>query len=307
MAEAVTTVLPPQLLERTHNLSLVARRIVEGALHGMHRSPAHGLSVEFAQHREYAPGDDLKHLDWRVIGRSERYVIKQYEQETNLRALVVIDRSASMNYNINRGEQQTKFAYARRLAAALSHIMLSQGDSVGLMTMSDDVVDHVPPRAAPSQLYAICRMLVETQPNDRATDLPAALGTLATTLKRRSLIVLVSDLFNDPDQLNFVLGQLHHRGHEVVVFQVLDTLEMKFNVFKSSHGITVMRDMESGAEFDAEPHLVQHMVQAEINAFFEALDTGAKRHGYDLVRTAIDRPVEDVVVEYVHQRAARHR
>ena len=232
--ETITELLTPELLEEARGLALVARRLAEGALHGLHRSPFYGFSVEFAEHREYSPGDELKHLDWKVLGRSERYVIKQYEQETNLRGLIVLDRSLSMDYGQKtvtgeEVERPTKFEYGRTLAAGMTHVLLNQGDSVGLMMATDEITHQLPPRAHRGQLLSVCATLLDAEPASR-TDLPGALRQLAAGLGRRSLIVLISDLFDDPEGLFDVLGQLHHRGHEVLIFQVLDPTERDFDL-----------------------------------------------------------------------------
>ena len=304
----VTTLLDPEVLEQARGLSLTARRLVEGALHGMHRSPFYGFSVEFAEHREYSPGDEPKHIDWKVLARSERYVIKQYEQETNLRAILILDRSASMGYgstDILRREAAhgSKFEYGRVLAAALTHVLLNQGDSVGLMMATREITHQLAPHAAPGQLLSVCRALLDAEPADE-TDLPSALGRLAAQLSRRSIVILISDLFDDPDRLISVMGQLHHRGHEVLVFQVLDPTEYRFDLGNTSHGITVVEDMETGAQFDAEPHLIQEMVQEEIDAFLLRLDEGARRHGLHLVRCLTDQPVQETLGMYLRRRAS---
>ena len=305
-ANAITELLGPDLLERTRGLMLVARRVVEGALHGLHRSPLRGLSIEFSEHREYSPGDELKHLDWKVIARSERYVVKQYEQETNLRGLIVLDCSRSMAFGPTTllGEptgRGSKFAYGRVLAAALAHLLLAQGDSAGLILAADRIARRLPPRSAMGHILSVCRTLLEAEPAE-GTDLAAALGQLAVSLKRRSLVLLISDLFDDPRRLIGMLGQLHHRGHEVVLFHVMDRQERLFDVGRTSGGITVLRDMETGGEFDAEPHLIADLVRAEVERFCGELDEGAKRYGLHLVRCRTDQPVEGVLVDYLHRR-----
>jgi len=335
--------LEPALLERVKGLTLVARRIVEGALHGLHHSPLHGLSVEFAQHRAYTPGDELKHLDWRVLGRCDRYVVKQHQQETNLRAVVFVDCSRSMAYggdgtalevvrrlkpsvNVAAGalagrspvaagprtgrspadqpDTRSKFHYARRLAAALSYLMLHQGDSVGLILTNYRMIEQVPPRAAPGHIVSICQVLENATP-DGITDVSGVLGQFAARLKRRSLVVLISDLLDDPDSVLSALGQLHHRGHEVIVLQVLDPREIDFDLGLAGYGVTVIRDMETGEEFDAEPALIRELVQAEVQQFFDRLDAGARRHGIHLLRCPTSEPVERVLTSYLHDRLRR--
>ncbi len=321
-SENVTALLEPEQLERIKELTLVARRVVEGALHGLHRSPHFGLSVEFSQHREYTPGDELKHLDWQVLARSDKYVVKRYEQETNLRAVILLDSSNSMAYagpgparvddNKPKNEQQqlaaymaSKYRYGQVLAAACASVMLQQGDSVGLIVSSDKIERQAPPRAASSHLASICRVLTEVEPGGE-TNLPAVITQLATRLVRRSLVVLISDLFDDGDALLSALGQLHHRGHEVVVFQVLDPHEQAFDLGMPGRGVTVVRDMETGAEFEAEPHLVRELVQEEVRRYLARLDQGARNHGFDLLRCVTDQLPQEVLGRYMRRRLSRH-
>ena len=324
------TLLEPKLLERIKGLSLVARRIVEGSLHGLHRSPLHGLSIEFAQHREYSPGDDLKHLDWKVIGRSDRYVIKQYQQETNLRAMLIVDCSRSMAFGsaLERpaGPGQaglspaapeakptappaapaatggSKFDYARTVAAALAYLLIHQGDSVGLLLVAEGIQGRVEPAAKPGQVISICHALENCQPTG-ATTLALTLGQIAVARRRRSLIVVISDLLDDPVQVLSALGQLHHAGHDVVVFHVLDPHEIDFDLGPSAKGITVLRDMETGAEFEAEPALIRHLVRAEVKRYLQLLDSGSRRHGLHLHRCPTDVPVEQALTAYLSFRA----
>ena len=332
MSSQLNPLLDPALLERIQHLGLVARRVAEGVMHGLHRSPMHGLSVEFAQHREYSPGDEIKHIDWQVAARSDRYVIKQYELETNLRAVILVDASASMAYGSNvessldpqspavsprprvpasprepavpqppAPEAQSKFHYARVLAAALSYLMIHQGDSVGLMISADRIDTQLPPRATPGHVLSICQALEYTHPRGK-TDLPGVMRQLATWLKRRGLVVVISDLLDDPQPLLQALGQLHHRGHEVIVFQVLDPREIDFRLAMPGHHATVIRDIETGEEFEAEPNLVRDLVRTEIRKFLDQLDAGARNTGLHLVRCSTAQPPEQVLTRYLHQR-----
>ena len=360
MSIAAQSLLDPALLERVQGLALIARRVVEGALHGLHRSPRYGMSIEFAQHREYTPGDEIKHLDWRVLGRSDRLVVKQYQQETNLRAVLFVDCSRSMAFGgplagvagsdvataapavapaggqaaeaaaatpgptpepaggtagaavatpgaaVTTPAAPDKLHYAKVLAAALGHLLLSQGDSVGLVLTSYKLVAQVAPRATPGHLVSLCQLMANT-PARGFTDLAGMLRQFAGRLKRRSLILVFSDLFDDPDQVLASLGQLTHRGHEVIVFQVLDPRELSFDLGYAAHGVTVIRDMESGEEFEAEPQLIRDLVRDEVRRFCEHLDNGARRHHVQLVRCTIDTPPERVLTTYLHQRLKARR
>ncbi len=368
-----TPLLQPHVLDRLKGLSLVARRVVEGALHGLHRSRHQGLSIEFAQHRPYAAGDELKRLDWRVLGRSDRYVIKQYEQETNLRAMLLVDASGSMAYDGNSahrlaadaedargkgprpgrlrsllrrvrggvtgskrandandlakrmgdgdgvgdsGDAQgqsagttpgSKFHYAQVLAASLAHMMLHQGDSVGLMIGGDeDAARHVDPRSAPGHVLAICHALETTSPRG-SSSLAEALSQLAARLKRRSLIIVISDLFDDPQRTMAALGQAVHRGHDAILFHVLDPRELDFDLGLAATGVTVVRDMETGAEFETEPHLVRDLVARQVAGFIDEVRSGALALGVHYVECRSDQPVEAVLMRYLRFRQSGHR
>jgi len=317
-----STLLEPEQLERIRGLTVIARRVVDGALHGLHRSPHFGLSVEFAQHRQYTPGDELKHLDWQVLARSDRYVVKQFDQETNLRAVVILDASRSMAFagpasakpdapaeetsDDEAAYLRSKLRYGQELAAALSHLMLRQGDSVGLITCSDRILRQVPPRAAPGHIGSICQTLIEARARGK-TDLASVVDQLAVRLRRRSLVVLVSDLFDDPDNVLAALGRLHHRGHEVIVYQVLDRHELRFDMGLSGRGMTIVRDMETGKEFEGEPHLIRNLVRREVDAFLAKLDSGVKRYGIDLVRCDTSKRVEHALGNHLRLRLSRKR
>jgi len=235
--DSASTLIDPGQLERVKGLTVIARRVADGVLHGLHRARHFGLSVEFAQHREYTPGDELRHLDWQVLARSDRYVVRQFEQETNLRAVMVLDASRSMAFagpasaKVDRDQAATnsdvppvdtpdeqaaylrsKLRYSQVLAAALGYLMLRQGDSVGLITCSDQIRQQVPPRAAPGHIARICQALLQANALGR-TNIAGVVDQLALRLRRRSLVVLISDLFDDPKSMLPALGRLHHRGH----------------------------------------------------------------------------------------------
>jgi len=312
----VTQLLDPALLDRITGLSITARRVVEGALHGLHRSPQHGLSVEFAQHRQYAPGDELKHIDWKVLAKSDRYVVKQYEQETNLRALLVLDTSASMGYGTLANSSantrttdaaspatESKIHHARVLSAALAYLLLHQGDSVGLVLAGENNSHRLEPSGNPNHLMALAHALLQHEPAGRV-NLPDTLRQLASGLRRRSLIVVLSDLFDDPHATLAALGQAHHAGHEILVLHVLHPTEMHFDLGAAAQGVTVIRDMESGREFESEPALIRALVQDEVRKFLDDIDTAARRHGLHVLRCRTDEPAQDTLTRYLHNRAA---
>jgi uncharacterized protein (DUF58 family) len=218
--------LDPKVLNRVARLDLRARLIVEGTLAGRHRSPYRGFSVEFAEHREYAPGDDTRYLDWKVYGKSDRLYIKQYEEETNLLATIVLDGSTSMDYGAG-GEGMSKATYASTVAASLAYLVVHQQDSAGLVLLDDAVRDSLPPGSQPAHLARILERIGSFRGGKR-TDLGKALGEVAEKVRRRGLVVVVSDLLDDAERVLAGLRRLRSRKHDVVVFQILHEDEVRF-------------------------------------------------------------------------------
>ncbi len=254
--------LKPELLARIGDLEMRARLVVEGFVSGMHRSPYHGVSVEFAQHKEYVAGDDLRHLDWRVYGRSDRYYIKQFEEETNLRLHIALDCSTSMRYPEHEsGEDRlTKFEYAATLAASLAFLLTHQQDAAGLIVFDDQIRAELPPLSSQGHLRSLIEQLERVrleQPNNDAVTLPR----IANRLHRRSMVALISDLLIDPEVLIPTLEHIRHAGHEVVIFHVLDHDERTFPFMENTRF--------EGIENPAEELLVDP--QALKSAYLEAL------------------------------------
>jgi uncharacterized protein (DUF58 family) len=213
--------LHPRDLAQLGGLEFVAREVVEGFLTGLHRSPHRGFSVEFAEHRMYQPGDDLRYIDWRMFGRSDRYYVKQFEEETNLRTYLLIDTSASMAWSSDPGTLPPKLWYAKQLAACLSLLLLRQGDSVGVVGFDDQVRITAAPRGGRRHWYEILRSISAMEASGR-TEAASALRDIAARLRRRGLVVLISDLLVDPETTRLALRFLRHRGHEVLVFHLMD-------------------------------------------------------------------------------------
>jgi uncharacterized protein (DUF58 family) len=213
--------LHPRDLAQLGGLEFVAREVVEGFLTGLHRSPHRGFSVEFAEHRMYQPGDDLRYIDWRMFGRSDRYYVKQFEEETNLRTYLLIDTSASMAWSSDPGTLPSKLWYAKQLAACLSLLLLRQGDSVGVVGFDDQVRITAAPRGGRRHWYEILRSITAMDASGR-TEAASAVRDIASRLRRRGLVVLISDLLVDPETTRLALRFLRHRGHEVLVFHLMD-------------------------------------------------------------------------------------
>jgi len=282
MAEPVARkYLDPKVINRISRLDLRARLIVEGFLTGLHRSPYHGYSVEFAQHREYVPGDEIKHLDWKVWARNDRYYVKQYEEDTNLRCTLLLDASRSMRYGAPGGGRRrgvSKFDYARTLAASLAYLLNRQQDAVGLVTFDVAVRRHLPARTSAPHLNAIFRALDEAAPDDR-TDVAAVFPQLAEEIRRRGMVVLISDLLADPGALETGLKRFRARRHEVVVFQILHHEELTFP-FRDN---TLFRGLETEAEILTEPPALRKAYLENLQRFLGRIRRLCADNGIDYV------------------------
>ncbi len=238
MAE-FTKYLRPEVIRRIAPLELRARRIVEGFIAGLHRSPYRGFSVEFAEHREYAPGDDIRHIDWRVYGRADRYYVKQYEEETNLRTHILLDASRSMAYPEDAAavrsssraggkvERMTKFEYASCIAASLAYLLMEQQDAVGLVLFDHGIREQIPPTAHKAKIRSLIETIDRTRP-DETTNVKALFQHLAERIRRRGMVVIVSDLLTSAEDVIAGLQRFRYGGHEVLVLQVLDRDEIEF-------------------------------------------------------------------------------
>ena len=252
--------LDPRALSRIGRLELKARLIVEGYIAGMHRSPYHGFSVEFAQHREYVPGDDLRHVDWKVYGRSDRYYVKEYEEETNMRVTLLLDVSESMAYGPPGGID--KVTYGRYVAASIAFLALRQQDAVGLILFDDAVRATVPPASTRGQLQLVLGALEDEAPR-RATRIGDVLVRLAGELHRRSLVVIISDVFDDLEAVQSGLRLLRHRGNEVILFHVMAEDELTFPFAR----MTRFDGLEQSGDVLVEPAGIRKAYLAQIEEF----------------------------------------
>ena len=239
--------LSPDVVSKLKGMELKARMVVEGFITGLHKSPYHGFSVEFAEHRQYMPGDPIRDIDWKVFAKSDRFYIKQYEEETNLKAYILLDSSASMAYRSDE-RFSSKFDYARTLAASLSYMMLKQRDAVGLVSFSDKINSYIPPRAAGGHLNRLLKQFARLEPSS-TTDLALPLHEMAERIKRRGLIIIISDLFDDPQRIISGIKHFRHRRHEVIVFHLLDPREKDF----AFSGEAIFEDMETGERITTLP------------------------------------------------------
>jgi uncharacterized protein (DUF58 family) len=289
--------LDPAVVARLGTLELKARTIVEGLLSGLHRSPFKGFSVEFAEYRQYIPGDDLATIDWKVYARSDRHYVKKFEEETNLDCHVMLDLSGSMAYG-SRGI--TKFEYGACLAASLGYLMTRQRDAVGLTAFDDRIVAALPASARPGHLRSLLITLNRLEPG-RETDVARPLHRLAESLTKRGLVVLISDLLDDPDRVVRALKHFQFRGTDVIVFHVLDPDEIEFPFERA----TRFEDLETSEEVMAVPSVVREHYLAEMNALIERYrrDLGACGIDYCLIST--EQPLEIALLAYLSTRARR--
>ncbi|MEE2708475.1 MAG: DUF58 domain-containing protein [Gemmatimonadota bacterium] len=242
--------LDPVTISKLTRLDLKARLVVEGFIAGLHRSPYHGFSVEYAQHRQYMPGDPIKYIDWKVFAKSDRFYVKEYEEETNLKSYIFLDVSASMGYS---SEGISKLEYGKYLAAALTYLMLSQQDSVGLVLYDERVRQYVPPRAVGSQLHTVLQQLNRADPQ-AGTSSRTTFHALAERIKRRGLIIIISDLLEgDSDDVISGIKHFRHRRHEVIVFRLLDPAEQDFSFDRPLR----FRDLETGEEIFTDPNRIR--------------------------------------------------
>ena len=284
--------IDPEVYNRVHKLVLRARSIVEGTIVGQHRSPYHGFSVEFRQHREYAPGDDLRYLDWKVFGRTDRFFLKQYEQETNFIAHILLDLSESMRYGSAAGRE--KVEYAKLLAATLSYLILAQRDAVAVGVFTDRLVEYIPPSTNPAHLHHVCHVF-ETTPAAEKTDLGAILGEFASRLKRRGVVIVISDLFDDLDRVLTGLQYLKYNRHDMAVFQVLDDYEADFPF----RGLVRFDGMEDMGKFRTQPERIRRSYRQLFNDFCHNLQAGCRRMNVDFKQVFTSRSVDAALREYL--------
>ena len=289
--------LDPAVVARLGALDVRARLVVEGFIAGMHRSPFHGFSVEFAEHRPYMPGDPLKNLDWKVWARTDRFLVKQYTEETNLRCHLLVDHSGSMGFQSPRAAM-SKLEYARSLSAALAYLMLHQQDAVGVLTFADHPRQYVPPRATRSHLDVLLKTLASGEPEGR-TRLGPALHELAERIKRRGLVLLCSDLMDKPEEVLSGLNHFRHRQHEVVVFHVLDPDEADFPYTDTATFV----DMESGERLTTEPWEIARRYRERLEAWREHYRRHCRERLIDYVPLDTRTPFDRALLAYLEKRA----
>jgi uncharacterized protein (DUF58 family) len=310
--------LDPRVLKQVGRLELRARLIVEGFISGLHRSPYHGFNVEFAEHREYVPGDDIRHIDWKVFGRSDRIYIKQYEEETNLKAYLLVDGSESMAYPhakvvkpagdgargaaAGAAASVSKFEYATYVAAALAYLALRQQDAVGLALFDDRVRTFITPSSSPSHLQTLLGAL-EAPPLREKTDVGVIFHEFADRIKKKSLIVIVSDMFDDIERIKRGLKHLRYKGHEVILMHVLDHEEITFPFTR----MTLFEGLEGWPELLADPRSLRTAYLEEVGLFLEGLRKTCRDARIDYVRLDTSESLGVALSSYLVARSATQR
>jgi uncharacterized protein (DUF58 family) len=287
--------LQPDVVAKLSNMELVARLVVEGFITGLHKSPYHGFSVEFAEHRQYMPGDEIKHLDWKIYGKTDRYYIKQFEEETNLKAYIIVDASKSMAFA--SGGRISKLEYASYITAALAQLMIQQRDAVGLTIYDESIRTHLPPHATKSYLREILRQLEVTKAGNK-TGTANALHEVAERIKRRGLVIILSDLFDEPSTVMSALRHFRHKKNEVIVMQILDPLERSFAFGRDA----IFKDLETAEELTTQPWHIQKAYQESMNAFVASYKRACRENNIDYVLLDTATPFDVALLEYLHKR-----
>ena len=294
--------LRPDVVSKLANMELRARMVVEGFITGMHKSPYHGFSVEFAEHRQYMPGDETRNIDWKVYAKTDRYYIKQYEEETNLKSYLILDASASMSFASEdaehpRRKRLSKLEYSSFLVAALSYLMVQQRDAVGLAVFDSKIRLTLPPHATKAYLRRILIELENLTPGT-TTATAHSLHEMAERITRRGLVIVVSDLLDDPDKVMAALKHFRHDHHDVLVFQVLDPLERSF----AFGGEAVFKDLETSETLMTQPYHVQRSYQQQMKNFLERYKRECRENNIDYALLDTSTPFDAALFQYLNKR-----
>lgn len=287
--------LDPSFISKLNSLELKARLVVEGFMVGLHKSPYHGFSVEFSEHRAYMQGDNLKDVDWKVFGKTEKYFIKQYEEETNLRSYIFLDTSNSMSYA--SGNNINKLDYSITLAAALSYLMIHQQDAVGLTLYSEKINNYLPPKSSRAYLQEILKSLSTVHASEK-TNTAESLSEGAEKLKRRGLVVIISDFFDDINSVMKALKHFSYKKNEVIVFQILDPMERTFSFGKDA----IFKDLETGDELTTQPYQIQKAYREAMKEFTNKIKSECLNSNIDYNVIETSDPYDKALLRYIQKR-----
>lgn len=292
--------LDPQAVARLSKINLIARSVVEGFISGLHRSPFHGFSVEFAEHREYTPGDNIKDIDWQAYARTDRYVVKRYQEETNLKAHILLDTSGSMGYKSDESSM-SKLEYGAYLAASLAYLMVRQQDSVGLVTFSEKIEQFIPPRSTATHLNVLLKTLETARPS-QATNVSRAFHDLAEHIKRRGLMIIISDLFDESKDVMRGLRHFRFKRHEVILFHIFDRWEIDFPFRR----LTDFIDMETNDEIQIDPRFVREDYMQRIRDFIRSYKRECASATIEYVQTHTGVPFDMMLHAFLAKRKRLH-
>jgi uncharacterized protein (DUF58 family) len=286
--------LQPETVSRLARMDIVARLVVEGFITGLHRSPYHGFSVEFSEYRPYQSGETIKNIDWRIWGRTDRFYVKQFQEETNLKSYILLDASSSMNYSSGN---VTKLQYVTYLAAALAYLMLMQRDAVGLVVFDEKIRTYIPPRSVFSYLHVLLHEMGKTSSGGE-TDISGIFNALAERIKRRGLVLVFSDLLDNPDSVLTSLKHFRHQKHEVIVFHVLDPAEKSLD-FRTD---TLFVDMESGETLHTDPRHLGDDYRRSMDEFVGRYRRECRSANIDYVPLVTSQPFDQALFSYLTRR-----
>jgi len=286
--------IEPEAVAKLGRFNLVAKAVVEGFVTGLHRSPYHGFSVEFSEHREYTPGDNLRDIDWKVLGKTDRFYVKRYEEETNLKAYILLDTSGSMAYKSNG---LSKFEYGCYLAASLAYLMVRQQDSVGLVAFDEAINVFLPPHSTTLHLNTVLHTLEELKPG-KTTRISKTFHDMAETIKRRGLIVIISDLYDEPREVVRGLRHFRHKRHEVIIFHLFDPAELDFPF----RALTDFVDMETGERLQADPKYVRDEYIKHVQEFIAAYKRDCSQGTIEYVMASTATPYDMMLTSYLGKR-----
>jgi uncharacterized protein (DUF58 family) len=287
--------LEPETVSKLKGMELRARMVVEGFIAGLHKSPYHGFSVEFAEHRQYMPGDNIRDIDWKLYAKSDRYYIKQYEEETNLKGYLLLDCSRSMAYKA--ASPINKLDYAGMLSGALSYMMLRQRDAVGLVTFDQKIRRYIPPRSKSGHLHVLLNEIASQTPAD-TTNVSVALHEMAERIKRRGLVVIMSDLLDDPERIISGLKHFRYNKHEIIVFHILDPRERDFAFGQEA----VFKDMETGEEITTMPYQMKRDYQKMVKAFADEIASACRQSNIDYHPIDTGTPFDKALYAFLAKR-----
>jgi len=286
--------LKPEVVSKLSGIEIKARLVVEGFIAGLHKSPYHGFSVEFAEHRQYMPGDPIRNIDWKVYAKSDRYFVKEFEEETNLKAYILLDTSGSMAY---KSDGIPKLEYSCYLSASLAYLMLKQKDSVGLVVFDQHIRKYIPPKSTMTHLHNLLKELDKLEASE-TTNVSSTLHEMAERIKRRGLIIVISDLFDDPDLIINGLKHFRHKKHEVIVFHVLDPKEKSFSFPKEA----IFKDLETGEEILTSPWQIRKDYQQKIDSLVQRYTLECRESIIDYVLLDTSVPFDYALFSYLNKR-----